>query len=142
MQDKVIKTRQDYDAFKALGYEPLRDTHFSMNHSLRVEIQKEIFGVGNKEENNIRFYRYAWKVANPKNCENCGVPLERYSSVHISHILSRGAHPNMAYDLRNFNLLCYRCHEQWESPLTREGMRIYTKNQRIIEKLRKEYDGI
>lgn len=42
MQDKVIKTRQDYDAFKALGYEPLRDTHFSMNHSLRVEIQKEI----------------------------------------------------------------------------------------------------
>lgn len=142
MQDKVIKTRQDYDAFKALGYEPLRDTHFSMNHSLRVEIQKEKFGVGNKEENNIRFYRYAWKIAEPKVCEECGKPLYAYSSVFISHICSRGAHCSLAYDLRNFCLLCYEHHQMYENPITRKGMRIYNKTERIREKLRKEYDGI
>lgn len=134
-----IETREEYDYCVSRGYEPLRDKRFDLDHDLRVEIQREKFGRGNKEENNIRFYHYAWKIAEPKVCEECGRRLEGYSSVFISHICSRGAHPELAYDLRNFNLLCHRCHSLWESPITRKGMRIYNKNLRTIEQLKKEY---
>lgn len=138
MQCKV-NTREEYDYCVMRGFEPLRDKWFDLDHKLRLELQEEKFGRGNKEENNIRFYRYAWKIAEPKVCEECGLPLREYSSVFISHICSRGAHSNLAYDLRNFNLLCHKCHETWENPLTRKDMKIYLKNEKIIQKLKREY---
>lgn len=137
-----IETREEYDYCASRGYEPLRDKRFDLDHDLRIEIQREKFGRGNKEENNIRFYHYAWKIAEPKVCEECGKPLNAYSSVFISHCCSRGAYPDLAYDLRNFCLLCYEHHQMYENPITRKGMRIYDKTERIREKLLKEYRGL
>lgn len=135
-----ISSREEYDYARGRGYEPLRDRRFDIEHNLRIEIQRDLFGRGNKEENNIKFYHYAWDISRIRVCENCGRPLDGYSSIHISHILSRGANPHLAYDLRNFNLLCYECHQTWENPLTRKGMRIYNKNEETINLLKKEYD--
>lgn len=135
----MIETREEYEYCKERGYEPLRDARFPMSHELRLELQREFFGRGNNEENNLRFYKRAWEVAEPKVCENCGRPLYKYASWSVSHILSRGAHPELAYDLRNFNLLCYSCHCAWELPTTRKEMTIYNKNEKTIKLLKDEY---
>lgn len=134
-----ITTREEYEYAVSKGYEPMRDRHFTMDIKLRRELQKEKYP-SNTEENNIKFYHYAWKIAKPKVCEECGMPLLQYSSSFISHICSRGAYPEMAYDLRNFNILCQSCHNKWENPITRQTMRIRFKNQKLIETLKREYE--
>ena len=65
-------------------------------------------------------------------------PLSQYSAVHVSHILSRGAFPEMAKDPRNFNILCLEHHNQWENG-KRESMRINRYNEMIICLLRRDY---
>lgn len=65
-------------------------------------------------------------------------PLREYSSVYVSHILTRGAHPDMAHDPRNINILCFNHHNQWENG-DRRAMRIYEKNVETIELLKNEY---
>ena len=45
----MITTREEYDYVVSRGYEPLTDARFPMEHSLRVEIQKEKFGGSNAE---------------------------------------------------------------------------------------------
>ena len=139
MRKTPITERWEYDYVKSRGIEPLRDSHFDVAFALRKELQKEIFGVGNTEANNIRFYHYAWEITKIHVCEECGKPIPQYSSTAISHILSRGAYAPMAYDLRNFNLLCYECHAKWENPLTRTKMRIWEKNSGVISTLKQEY---
>lgn len=134
-----IENEQEWAYCLSRGIEPMRDKHFEVAHDLRVELQEKLFGKGNHVENNKKFYRYAWKIATPKVCEECGKPLENYDPTYISHILSRGESPQTAYDLRNFNLLCARHHEMWESKITRKSMRIYERNQKIISILREEY---
>ena len=139
MEKMLIDEEWMYDYLIAKGIEPMRDFHFKVDFALRKSLQNRLFGVGNTEANNIKFYRYAWDISKIHVCEECGKPLYGYSSVHISHILSRGAYPSMAYDLRNFNLLCYDCHQKWESPITRPSMRIFFKNKRVISELKTEY---
>lgn len=139
--DKIrISERWEYDYVRERGIEPMRDSHFVMDFALRKQLQNEIFGVGNTEAHNIRFYRYAWEISKIHVCEECGKPIRAYSSIAISHILSRGAYAPMAYDLRNFNLLCYECHERWENPITRKDMRIYEKNKNTINELKRDYE--
>ena len=139
MEKVLISERWEYDYVVSRGIEPMRDLHFEMDIALRKSLQNEKFGVGNTEANNIRFYHYAWEVSKIHVCEECGRTIPAYTSTAISHILSRGAYAPMAYDLRNFNLLCYDCHQRWESPVTRTSMRIYEKNQKIIAELKKDY---
>ena len=67
-------------------------------------------------------------------------PLKEYSATYISHILTRGAHPEMAHDPRNINILCFRHHNQWEHATTRRTMRIYRGNLLKVQELKKEYD--
>lgn len=134
-----IESEEEYAYCISRGIEPMRDRHFQMDIGLRRKLQQEKFGRGNTERGNLKFYRYAWEISKIRVCEECGKPLYDYSSVHISHILSRGAYAECAYDLRNFNLLCFECHQNWENSLSRTEMRIYNKNLRTIEELKRDY---
>lgn len=139
----LIIERCEYDYCVAHGYEPLIDIkNFQMDIRLRVEIQREmfghcIFGRGDVPLANQRFYKWVW-VHKPHYCEETMRPLYNYSATFISHILARGAFPEMAHDPRNVNVLCWRMHERWEHG-DRERMRIYAGNMRIIEMLKNEY---
>lgn len=135
-----INTRADYDLCKQEGFEPLIDPRFVMANQLRVSIQQELFGKGHTPEENEKYYRWCWDHK-PHYCEECMKPLREYSAVHISHILTRGAHPAIAHDPRNFNMLCFKCHGKWENG-DRESMRIYAKNELTIKMLKNEYETL
>lgn len=137
MESFPIDTREEYDLCKAHGLEPLTDPRFTMDIRLRVSIQRELFGTGHTPQENQRFYRWCWEHY-PNMCEECMRPLREYSATYVSHILTRGAHPETAHDPRNVNILCFNHHNQWEVG-NRASMRIYAKNQLTIEQLRKEY---
>lgn len=106
-------------------------------HSRRIELQQKLFGKGHTPAENERFYRFVWDNK-PHICEECFRPLNNYSATYVSHILTRGANPEIAHDPRNVNILCPSCHGRWENG-DREGMRVYRKNRQIIEKLKQEY---
>lgn len=139
----TITSREEYEALKARGIDALfYDKNLRLEIGLRKEIQEEIFGKGNHQRANQKFYRMAWEKSTPRMgshfCQECHRKLESYSATYISHILSRGAHPAMAYDLRNFNILCPECHARWEGSDNRK-MRINTQNEVIIKLLKSEY---
>lgn len=138
MEPFIIDSREQYNLCRAHGLEPLIDRRFTLAVPLRVEIQGELFGRGHTPEENERFYRFCWKVY-PHFCQECMKPLSDYSAVYVSHILTRGAHPETAFDPRNVNILCFRCHSKWENG-RRDEMRIFLSNKKKIEQLRKEYE--
>lgn len=132
-----IDTREEYAYAKSRGYEPLIDPRFEIDHALRVSLQRERFGTGHTPEENERFYRFCWEHK-PHRCEECMRPLREYSATFVSHILTRGAHPEMAHDCRNINILCFRCHNRYENG-DRQNMRIYEGDKLVIDKLKQEY---
>lgn len=143
----LITDNEQYDYCVGRGIEPLLDTNnFQIEISLRVEIQKKLFGHceigrGDIPAANGRFFRWVWNHK-PHYCEECLRPLNRFAAIYCSHILSRGAHPEMAHDARNINILCPEHHCTWEHATTRKAMRIYSKNMRMIETLTKEYSQL
>lgn len=140
METIYIDTREKYDYCRARGYEPLIDRRFVVEHGLRVSIQQELFGKGHTPEENEKFYRWCWEHK-PHICEECMKPLREYSATFVSHILTRGAHPETAHDPRNVNILCLNHHNTWENGY-RQGMRIYEGNMKRIADLKKEYEGL
>lgn len=135
-----ISTRDEYNYCRTLGYEPLVDKRFAMDIHLRVDVQRELFGTGHTPEENEKFYRWCWDHK-PHWCEETMRPLHQYSAVYVSHILTRGAHPEMAHDPRNVNILCFEKHNQWENG-DRERMRIWRSNQLQIQTLKTEYESL
>lgn len=132
---------EDWDCYqyaKKRGYEPLIDKRFVIDIDTRIDIQQLLFGKGHSPEENERFYRYCWDIY-PHVCAECCKPLRQYSAVYISHIKTRGSHPQMAHDVRNVNILCFEHHSMWENG-NRERMRIYHGNQRIIRELMQDYN--
>ena len=136
----TLTTYEDYLFVQSRGFEPLLDPHFPMTIELRKEVQQKLFGSGHTPAENEKFYRWCWQHRQHI-CEETMISLHEYSAVYISHILSRGAHPEMAHDPRNINILCARAHAQWENG-DRRSMRIYERNQRTIQKLKEEYYGL
>ena len=137
MDPIVIDTRELYDYARSRGYEPLTDKRFVLDINLRVSIQRALFGSGHTPAENERFYRWCWEHK-PHICEECMRPLREYSATYVSHILTKGAHPEIAHDPRNVNILCFKHHSVWENG-NRESMRIYFGNMKTIEQLKKEY---
>lgn len=137
MDPIVIDTRELYDYARSRGYEPLTDKRFVLDINLRVSIQRALFGSGHTPEENQRFYRWCWEHK-AHICEECMRPLREYSATYVSHILTRAAHPEIAHDPRNVNILCFNHHSVWENG-NRENMRIYLGNMKTIEQLKKEY---
>lgn len=140
MEPVAITTRAEYDLCKSRGIEPLVDRRFAMDIRLRVAIQRELFGTGHTPQENERFYRFCWDHY-PHQCAETMRPLNQYSATYISHILTRGAHPEMAHDPRNVNILSFEQHNRWENG-DRKNMRIFAGNQVIIEQLKREYATI
>ena len=80
-------------------------------------------------------------------CEECGKVLtnrfrDSRGRVNMrfmySHILSKGAFPQIRHDIRHFNILCRECHNFFEFSPNRAGMKIYESNQKIIAELKRE----
>lgn len=132
-----IETREEYDYCVKRGYEPLADKRFDLAIDLRREIQREKFGT-NTIANNQKFYRFCIEHL-PMVCEECGKPITHPSAINVSHILTKGSNPAMAYDCRNVNILCPEHHSMWEHATTRKTMRIYDRNNERIELLKQEY---
>lgn len=144
MEPYLITTRAEYDLAKAHGFEPLLGfepikgvQYFQLDIRLRVAIQRELFGTGHTPQENERFYRWCWDHY-PHICAETMRPLRQYSATYISHILTRGAHPEMAHDPRNVNILSFEMHNRWENG-DRRNMRIYRANLLIVEQLKREY---
>ena len=140
MEPVCIATHAEYELCKARGYEPLVDRRFTMEIRLRVAIQRELFGTGHTPEENEKFYRWCWNHY-PHICQETMRPLKQYSATYVSHILTKGAHPEMAHDPRNVNILCFEMHNKWENG-DRKSMRIYAINQLTIEQLKAEYQSL
>ena len=134
----LIETIEEFNLCIKRGRNPLfYPLIFDIDFNLRLEWQNEFFGKYDIVKANDKFYRYMWENK-PHYCEECLKPLSNYSSCFISHILSRGSSPEMAYDVRNINILCLNHHNQWETGI-KKTMRIYNKNQETIKILKKEY---
>ena len=146
--DVVIDSMELYEYVLSRGHDPLSyNAIFPLLHmdiNFRIEIQRKLFqkcNIGradNVQRANSRFYHYCWENSD-KICEECQRPLNNYSPVYISHIKTRGSHPEMAFDPRNVNILCYKHHNMWENG-DKEKMRIYPRNMKVIEILEKEYN--
>ena len=137
-----VNTREEYEALLKHGIDALSDSRYHMEINLRRRIQKEKFGK-NDDEGNAKFYHYCLTHF-PMVCENCGKPIRYPWATNVSHILTRGAHPEMAFDPRNISILCAQCHELYEHSTTRDQLRMWyvEKTERIKEELKREYNGI
>ena len=95
-----IKDIAEYNYCLKRGLNPLLSAICDVDINLRIELQRKMFPTIEK------YYRWNWDHK-PHYCEECLRPLHNYSAVYVSHILSRGAHPEMAFDPRNNNILCF-----------------------------------
>lgn len=136
-----ITNREDYDALLKKGIDCLYDKRYHLEIGLRREIQREKFGK-NDNAGNALFYAYCLKHF-PRVCENCGKPIPHPGATNVSHILSRGSHPEMAHDPRNMNILCWECHQKFEHKTTRYKLNLWfvEKNERTIQLLKQEYNN-
>ena len=133
----------EYQYCESRGHVPLLSYTFDLDIDLRVQIQRDLFFTGaerNVERANEKYYRWVWKHKKHV-CEECLKPLGDYSSVYISHILTKGSYPEMAHDPRNNNILCFDHHNLWENG-NRESMRVYRHNMGVIGLLNSEYSKI
>lgn len=147
MEPYLLTDRDEYQYCINRGFNPLIDIrNFTMDIRLRVEIQRELFGhcITGRGANimaaNERFFRWVWEHK-PHQCEECLKPLRNYSAVYCSHILTRGAYPEMAHDARSINILCFEHHSLWENG-DKTKMRIYPGNIRLIELMKNEYANL
>ncbi len=141
----VITESWEYDYCVSRGIEPLIDErHIKMEIGLRVKIQRELFGRGEIGKDiaqaNEKFFRWVWEHK-PHYCEETMKPLSNYSAAFCSHILTRGAFPEMATDPRNINILSVEQHNKWENG-NRKEMRVYNENMKTIEMLKREYNEL
>ena len=135
-----IDSREEYDYLKGRSYSPLIDSRFQIPIDLRRKLQSQMFN------SDVQFYVWMWdnwprKWDTFPTCQECGIMLYQYYAWNISHIITRGSHPEMRYDARNINMLCKKDHNKWEfAPETKKRhMNIYPANQEIIKTLNHEY---
>ena len=141
METSIITNRQEYDHAVKYGFHPFIDSAFEMDIQTRYYLQKEIFKTSKSLRNcDIKFYKYCWEVLDHY-CQETGWWLKNYSAVYVSHILSRGAYPEMRWDIRNINILNFESHRLWEFGTIeqKQKMKIYPKNIEIINLLKEEY---
>jgi hypothetical protein len=135
----VEEYRETRDRVKA---EPMISLYYEIDLEVRIKIQRSLFGHP-CPANDYKFYRYAWNIKIDY-CEETNQPLHHYDARCISHIITKGAHPEMRYDLRNYNKVIPYIHNIWEYGTTEERskLKIFWKNKPVIEKLMNEYQKI
>lgn len=125
-------------------------TRKAANKRLGHKISKKGYNSINTEKKRVLTLRkdretyYKVFISNMNECQECATPLnsifedEQGRIINIwqySHILSKGSAPHLRHDYRNFNRLCFSCHQQWEFG-DRTQMKIYGENLVTIQKLR------
>ena len=129
-----LKTVSEFYDLREYGFNPFLDDNIIIPIALRVDIQNHFF----KSDNH--FYRFCWDNMSHY-CEETGLKLRSYSACFVSHILSRGAFPEMRWDMRNINILSLPEHQKWESHKKNE-MYIYSKNIKKIQMLKDDYNTL
>ena len=135
-----IDSLEAYYIAREKGFEPLMNSiFFELDINTRVMIQRELFGKFSPK-NHGKFYRFVWNNKSHK-CQETGVELYHYKAIHISHILTKGAHPEMMYDIRNTNIIIGEIHNIWDHGTIEQKKKllIWRLNQPIIELLKNEY---
>lgn len=63
----------------------------------------------------------------PHKCEECQKPLaiSPPPKIYFSHLLGKGAHPELRFDPLNIVLHCSACHRDWETSGKMREMRTY-----------------
>jgi 5-methylcytosine-specific restriction endonuclease McrA len=139
----LIDSIELYERATRAGFKPLLDwRHFYLPIDLRRQLQYKLFGKNELGQGGIirandLFYHYCYENAPAKVCEECQTPLDYYSAKYVSHIKSRGSSADLAHDPRNQNLLCPRCHNNWETKP--KALKIYTQNLLVIDLLNYDY---
>lgn len=134
-----LNSRAEYQLAVDNGHEPLLNWRmFTLPIKLRIELQYELFGSTDFQKQNEKFYRWMWDNS-IHCCSETGKPLENYSAVYVSHIISRGSDRRLSIDPRNVNILSFEAHQLWESE-NNFKMNIYRENKLIIRMLKKDYN--
>ena len=139
-----INNLKDYNYERKYGFHPFIDKDYEIDINVRYNLQKEIFKTSSKLRLcDVKFYKYCWDVLDHY-CQESGLYLPQYSAIYVSHILSRGAYPEMRWDIRNVNILSFNSHQLWEFGTNnqKEKMKIWHQNQEIITLLKAEYLGL
>lgn len=83
------------------------------------------------------FYNEIWAERN-HSCEECGRNLgDTWKRYMFSHLITKGAHPDLRYDKRNIVLKCLECHNRWENG-DRRNMRVFARYRDTISQMLKE----
>lgn len=95
-------------------------------------------------EKDREVYRQVFE-SKPNICEGCGVELsgvfENDGKIvdiwQYSHILSKGAFPQFRHNPKNFNRLCFHCHQIWEfcDEVGRSVLNCYEQNVKVRQEL-------
>ena len=80
------------------------------------------------------FYKIIWNMR-PHICIECKLVLNDFSATYISHIVSKGSHSNLRFNLDNVQVLCASCHRRYETG-DREGMRTAKATKEIYDRLK------
>lgn len=76
---------------------------------------------------------YIWN-SRKHQCIECLAPLPSPPKKHyFSHLLSKGAHPELRFSPKNIVLHCFVCHQKWEFGGSRKEMRTYWENAGFIQ---------
>lgn len=90
---------------------------FKKNHSgkSRAEVYKERSKKKTTKNSGERLlFLEIWRER-PHYCNKCGTYLGNTPKVHyFSHIKSKGAHPELRLDKNNIEILCLKCHQEYE----------------------------
>lgn len=82
-------------------------------------------------DQDTEFYHSVWGARKHK-CEECDKPLGNTWKRHnFSHHLSKGAFPQLRRVPENIDLLCFKCHQEWEFG-DKRSMKIYSED-RVIK---------
>jgi len=84
-----------------------------------------------------QFYKEIWEER-PHRCIECGEPLRVFMAINFSHILTKKSYPSYRHDKRNIDLLCFGHHQKWEFG-DRKSMKIWKKNEPLMQELKLEY---
>lgn len=116
---------------------PLKSTKMP----IKMGLSKKALSVIKKDE---EVYEKVFNSSNHR-CEECHTQLNTefrddegrvIMRARYSHILPKGAYPQLRHNEDNFNNLCPTCHHRYEFG-DKENMKIFKKNEEIVCRLRK-----
>lgn len=125
-----------YRLMKAIEYDKKQKAKVDKDWSKRKPIAQRSNSVGSHNRFKLDADWYNGILATAKAvCEECNSPIATMSRVNVSHILSKGSHTGFRNHELNYNILCFKHHDQWEFG-DKKAMKIYEQNQLTIQEIK------